>query len=158
MLLLLIVGSGAIVIVVDSLPFATMIATTTSSQSDFSSPWAVCWELHVFCFLVMLLSIARRENWFSFNDLIHTIDSVVVFLKPADLASQESNFSLHVVHSNFEVIVVIEKFGILFLVASQMSLLVLNVSSQSGTFPVPEVDLISILTGTLLKEVLLPFL
>jgi hypothetical protein len=34
-----------------------------------------------------------------------------------------------------------------------MPLLVLDISPQSGNLPVPEVDLISILTSTLLQEV-----
>jgi hypothetical protein len=69
------------------------------------------------------------------------------------LSPEKRDFSFKVLDSHLQEIVIIDQLGVLVLVSLQMPLLVLGISPQSGNLTVPEVDLISILTSTLLQEV-----
>lgn len=141
------------VIVLNNLPFASsaepsihsegclLLGGSLASVADI----AVTWDI----FLELAICI---KDGFSLDYLVHAIDSVIVFLQPRYLPSQQSNLSLKIFGSHFEVVAFIDHLGVLILVSLQVSLLIFNITSKRRAFSVPEIDLIAILSGRLFKE------
>ena len=76
--------------------------------------------------------------------MIHPINALVVLLQTRDLPPEKLDLPFKIVCTDLEIVTFVHQLRIFVLVAREMSLLVFDIATEVRTFPVPEVDLITI--------------